>query len=621
MLVCALVSVAAYLRAIHFPFILDDTVYISANTKLAGLHLTELWRLFTEPYNGMSEFLPVRELSYWLDIMLFGLNPTAFRMHNILLYLLSLPLIYVVTAWSWRYFRAADSAGTSWAAAAVTALFALHPSHAEAVVWIAGRKDVLSGVFSLLALWLALAVQREQRFSAPHVAATLLALLAAMLSKASAVAVAPVIAIVWVMFWRDMDEPKKRLALLFWPVVALLLAATVALIFSAFVSSARLPFYFGIEAVTRSLAVLGWLARLAFSPETRHFFYPLMEDPFFPLMVAAGAGVVALAIAGAVALARKPTLEGYAVVVFVLLCVPSLQLIPYAPPSMVSDRFVFLAVWPGLLLLVSLAWRLKPLPRWLLLIGIGLAWGIQTIERPRDWRSTEAMIEADVRAYPGYSVPAVYKITIVQLGQGLYREAAETAQSIATPELRDVMLKTIEADYAVRVSATAAGQPQEAMNLLWQLGIEVKQASLSAIMNPHLANIRMRRRMLLDAEWQYLVEHFPDDVSVRYNAGLWMLGMLDAKGAAANLRIAVESKRLPGSVRGAAFNKFGLALLYSGHAAEAEAAFSAALQQTPPDLRAYCGLATLYRQAGQTEDALRAAADCRSSSPSNAAPR
>src|ERR1039457_5506149 len=102
-LVSAVVAVAAYLQALNFPFVLDDIAYINWNTKLTGLHLSELWRLFTEPYNDFSEFLPLRDLSYWFDITLFGLNSAAFRVHNIILYLLCLPLVYATTLGLWRY--------------------------------------------------------------------------------------------------------------------------------------------------------------------------------------------------------------------------------------------------------------------------------------------------------------------------------------------------------------------------------------------------------------------------------------------------------------------------------------------------------------------------------------
>ena len=440
-LVSAAIAVGAYLQAINYIFISDDTVYITENTKLLGLPFTELWRLFVEPFNRYSEFLPLRELSYWLDFKLFGLNSAAFRADSIILYLLCLPVVYVITSRLWRYFRPADIASATWAAAAVTALFALQPSHAEAVVWISGRKDVLSTLFSLLALWFAISAKRAQGLSAPHATAALVALLAAMLSKASAFAVAPVIAVLWVMFWRDIPTHSRRRPQLLWPLASLLLAACLALVFAIIIPT-RIPFYFGVEAITRSLAVLGWLARLAVSPESRHFFYPVLEDPNFPAMVILGLVVFAVAVASFIVMLRKrPSLETFSTIVFFLLCTPSIQLIPYQPPSLVSDRWLALAVWPAVMLIVALAWRLKPAPRAALLLVLALSWSVQTIERPRDWRSLEALTDADIRAYPGYYLPAAHKIIYVQLKRGLRREAIETANSISDQDVRNILIE------------------------------------------------------------------------------------------------------------------------------------------------------------------------------------
>jgi hypothetical protein len=330
-LVSAVVTVASYLQAFNYPFVYDDVGYIVQNFKLAGLGWPELWRLFSQPYNPAFEFLPLRELSYWMDLTLFGLNPSAFRLHSILLYLLCLPLVYAITSNLWRYFRPADGVSVCWAAAVVTALFALHPSHAEAVVWIAGRKDVLSTLFSLLALWFAINARRESGLSAPYAAAALVALLAAILSKATAVVIAPIMVMLWVMFWRDMPASRKRYSVLLWCLASMLLAACLAVIFTGFTTQ-KIPLYFGIEAVTRTLAILGWLARLSISPESRHFFYPVLEDSYLPAMVGLGVAVLAGTAAGALMMLRKCTLERFSVVVFLLLCIPSLQLIPYAPP-------------------------------------------------------------------------------------------------------------------------------------------------------------------------------------------------------------------------------------------------------------------------------------------------
>jgi Flp pilus assembly protein TadD len=115
---------------------------------------------------------------------------------------------------------------------------------------------------------------------------------------------------------------------------------------------------------------------------------------------------------------------------------------------------------------------------------------------------------------------------------------------------------------------------------------------------------------LLAIEWKYLAERFPEDVSVRYNAGLWMLDAHRYQDAVAYMRLATESRRLPRTVRGMAFESLGVALMNSGHSAEAEAPLRAALEQAPPDLRAYCSLTEVYKQSGRFEEAARARAHC-----------
>src|SRR5690349_12539254 len=133
--VSTLAAIGAYLQAYRYPFIGDDGLYVVLNQTLAALPPSDLWRLLLSPYNSFHEFLPLRDLSYWFDIKLFGLNPSAFRVHNIVLYLLGLPFVYAASLGVWRYFRPSDVAEARWAAAAITALFVLHPSHVEAVVW------------------------------------------------------------------------------------------------------------------------------------------------------------------------------------------------------------------------------------------------------------------------------------------------------------------------------------------------------------------------------------------------------------------------------------------------------------------------------------------------------
>jgi len=608
----AVIAIFAYIQALDYPFLIDDASYTIENHELSVLHLSELWRLFIRPYNEFGEFLPLRDLSYWIDLQLSGTNPAAYRVHNIILYLLCLPLIYATTLNLWRYFRP-TSDDASWAAAAVTALFALHPAHVEAVVWISGRKDVLSGLFSLLALWFAVNVGNshsapKQGLSARYAVPALLALLAAMLSKATAVAVAPLIALLWIIFWCDMPKQHRRYARLLWALASLLLAAGFTLVFTAH-SAVKEPVYLGVEAVTRALAVLGWLARLAISPASRHFFYPVFEDSYLAYRVALGVVVIAAAVIGAVLILRRRSLEGFCLVAFLLLCMPYTQLFPFITNSLVADRFLSLPVWPAMLLVVALAWRLQRVPRTMLLVVIALAGIYQTVERPRDWHSFETLIDADLRAFPGYAMPASYQ-TINQYTHGLVREALQTAGTISDPELRDVMVDLVKADSAVTYTEMTRDSQEETMTLLRKLWLDHKEFPAQAKWNTPVKNLWVTKENMFSGEWMRLLASFPDDMSVRYNAGSWMLDAQKYRDAIMLLRDATGSPGLPMDLRGAAYERLGVALIKSGQVAEAESPLVAALKQTPPELRAYCSLAKVYQQSGRLEQATRASMNC-----------
>ncbi len=582
------VAIGAYLQALDYPFISDDYTYIIGNAKLAGLHAPELWRLLVEPFNSF-EFLPLRDFSYWLDIKLFGLSGPAFRMHNILLYILCCLLVYVTTLTIWRYFCPGREKDAPWAAASVAALFTIHPAHVEAVVWVSGRKDLLSGMFALLALWLALNVKRESGFSARYASAALIALLAAMLSKATAIGMAPIIAILWIMFWRGMPSPSRRRVTLIWPLAGMLLAAAAAVAFNSH-STVKAPAYWGVETVTRTFAIIGWMVRLALSPESRHYFYPVFEDRWLHWMVALGVAAMLAAITAIVLLRQRPILR-FCSIAFVLLCLPYVQLMPFGTDSLVTDRFLFLAVWPILLALVWVVWRLNPAARTVILLVIAAPWIYQTIERTKDWRSYEAFVVSDMRAFPGYFEPAAAYITAFLGPRGLMREALETANAITQPDVRKIMIELVQADNVVHDAGLSAGNLNTIVTQLWNLGKDLGEIPVEVNWNYPIAFPYFEGNKILDREWMILAKKFPDDLSVRYNAGSWQLQTERYENAAFNFRAALESQQLPEDARATVLKNLGVALLKAGHVADAEAPLRAALQQARPDLEANCPLA------------------------------
>src|SRR6202012_2683990 len=78
-----------------------------------------------------------------LDCQLYGLWPGGAHLGNIVLHAATAILLFLVL----------DSmTGFLWRSAFVAAVFALHPLRAESVIWVAERKDVLSGFFFVLTL-------------------------------------------------------------------------------------------------------------------------------------------------------------------------------------------------------------------------------------------------------------------------------------------------------------------------------------------------------------------------------------------------------------------------------------------------------------------------------------
>jgi len=130
--------------ALGYEFInLDDYPYVAANPMVRdGLSWGAVVQAFTTVHEHW--WLPLLWISYMLDITLFGAGPHGHHGVNVLLHAVNAGLLF----WVLRRMT-----GARWPSFLVAALFAWHPLRVESVAWIAARKDVLSGLFFLLAIW------------------------------------------------------------------------------------------------------------------------------------------------------------------------------------------------------------------------------------------------------------------------------------------------------------------------------------------------------------------------------------------------------------------------------------------------------------------------------------
>ena len=142
--ILALGVVSVYWPVHRYDFVnYDDVDYVVENANVrAGLTLDGVKWAFTTGHAG--NWHPLTWLSHMTDVQLFGMNAGAHHAVNVFFHVANALLLFLLLE---RMTHAL------WASAMVAALFAWHPLHVESVAWVAERKDVLSTLFGLLAIW------------------------------------------------------------------------------------------------------------------------------------------------------------------------------------------------------------------------------------------------------------------------------------------------------------------------------------------------------------------------------------------------------------------------------------------------------------------------------------
>jgi len=130
-------------QTLHDDFInFDDDDYVYENPEVfQGLTLHGIIWAFARFH--ADNWHPLTWVSHMLDCQFYGLNPGGHHLTNILLHTAVAILLFLVLR---------QMTGALWRSAFVAAVFAIHPLRVESVAWVAERKDVLSGVFFMLAI-------------------------------------------------------------------------------------------------------------------------------------------------------------------------------------------------------------------------------------------------------------------------------------------------------------------------------------------------------------------------------------------------------------------------------------------------------------------------------------
>ncbi len=335
-------TVLVYVPACRLGFVnYDDQVYVTENPHvLGGLSADDAAWAFTT--GDAANYHPLTWLSLQADATAYGLDPSGYHVTNVVLHGLTAAGVYLLLT---------SLTGAGGAAAVAAAGFAVHPVHVESVAWVAERKDVLSGLFSVLTMWAYVGYARRP-FRAGAYAGVCGLFLAATLAKPTAVTVPFVLMVLdrWPLGLRGRRAVRDK--------VPLLAIAAVGAVTTAWAQSAG-----GAVETLAHMPAAGRAENVvvAYARYLRMFLWPTGLSVFYPyrtsLPAAAVAGAVAVLGAITTVAVRLRRSRPYLLVgwlIYLGMLVPTIGVVQVGWQSR-ADRYLYvpmvglllMAVWAG----------------------------------------------------------------------------------------------------------------------------------------------------------------------------------------------------------------------------------------------------------------------------------
>ncbi|MEI8175675.1 MAG: tetratricopeptide repeat protein [Candidatus Omnitrophota bacterium] len=276
--VITVAGIAVYANSVRGGFIWDDEVFVHYNRYITSW--VNLPKIFTEDmgaggggYYGF--FRPLQMVTYMVDYTLWGLDPRAYHLLNILLHCLTGIALYFFSKMLFRRRSIAFFAGI---------LFTIHPIQTEAVSYISGRGDPLVVFFMLLAFIFYL---RQLRGSFLNYILMMLCCALALLSKESSL-ILPVLLLTYHYLFKEKVRLRGLLSIavldMVYVAVRRFCCASVMPSISVEAMWGRVPGFF---------VALSSYARLLVAPLGLHMEYVGKRFGFADWRVLAGIGIAA----------------------------------------------------------------------------------------------------------------------------------------------------------------------------------------------------------------------------------------------------------------------------------------------------------------------------------------
>ena len=608
----------------------DDDMYVTQSTIIESLAPGNVAAMFSGSSLFGGNWAPLTTLSYALDYAMWQRRPFGYHLTNLLLHVLCTLLLYEVLR---RILGREDAEAGTIPAALGAALFAIHPVQVESVAWVAERKNLL-GMGFLLGAFLAWLRATRGPFRPAAWVAFLVLFCGALLSKAQAVILVPLLALHEWILRPDGDRVGLTLGKRCWllvPALALAMAdGWITIVGQKVQEVNRLTGDLQGAVATAPTLILGYVRDLLF-PMNRAAILtpPVHAAPWLPIPLIAWA--IVLAWTGWALMRRSAHPRGaFFSLWFLGALAPVLNLIPITVLS--ADRYQYWAA-PGLFALAGLglvdAWpRIAPDRR---SAAVGLAASVAcmlaalTLARVPVWRDSLTLWQDGARKAPRSAIAlnnlgdAYNSVDRLDEAESWLRAAMKINPVWTKPQANlglVLVKKGFVADGTRLLERSLAGQPDQLGMLAtayaeqgrWKAAYPLLQRAISARPRDAALQVSLGNYYFAQgdeaaamATYRKAMEIAPRDARVWNRLGAERFRRGETESAMEAFRKALSLDPRNAKARA----NLGAALLQKGNAGAAEQEIRTSLRLEPRNAEARSNLGVALLARGRPEEAER----------------